>query len=73
MLDTLLVCLTVWQADRWCKDNALSLECCTKALRAGQKIHLVAGTGRLEGAGGLDVEEGERVDGGLCLCLHIHS
>lgn len=30
-----------WQADRWCADNAVSLEQRTNALRAGQQIHLV--------------------------------
>lgn len=29
-----------WQADRWCADNAVSLEQCTKPLRAVQEIHL---------------------------------
>lgn len=34
------------QADRWCADNAVSLEQRTKALRAGQQIHLVESAGR---------------------------
>lgn len=29
-----------WQTDRWCADNAVSLEQCTKPLRAVQEIHL---------------------------------
>lgn len=57
MLDT----PPVWLADRWCKDNALSLERCTKALRAGQEIHLAAtGAGR---QGEHDRMGGERAGG----------
>lgn len=39
------------QTDRWCADNAVSLEQCTKALRAGQEIHLAE---RWERDGGED-------------------
>lgn len=44
------------QTDRWCADNAVSLEQCTKALRAGQEIHLAE---RWERDGGEDLSEWE--------------
>lgn len=55
-----------WQADRWCADNAVSLERRTKALRAGQEIHLVEmGAGWLGGPAEWELWKGERVVGGL--------
>lgn len=44
------------QTGRWCADNAVSLEQCTKALRAGQEIHLAE---RWERGGGEDLSERE--------------
>lgn len=69
-----------WQADRWCADNAVSLEQRTKALRAGQEIHLVEmGAGRRGGPDRKGIVEGERmvvvvmVVGGLYSSLHTYS
>ena len=54
--------LAGWQADRWCADNAVSLEQRTKALRAGQEIHLAEmGAGRRGGPNRMGIVEAERV------------
>ncbi len=54
-----------WQADRWCADNAVSLEQRTKALRAGREIHLVEmGAGRCGGPDRMGIVEEERAVGG---------
>lgn len=64
-------CLAGWQADRWCKDNAGSLERCTKALRAGQEIHLAeTGAGR---QGEPDRMGREKAGGSPHFSLHSHS
>lgn len=71
--------LTGWQADRWCADNAVSLEQRTKALRAAQEIHLAEmGAGWRGGPDRMGIVEGERVvvvvvGGGLYLSLHGYS